>query len=56
MRVNPLFYRPAEVDVLIGDAGKAARLLGWKPQTSLEQLCVMMVEADLRRNKRGVSF
>lgn len=56
VRVNPLFYRPAEVDALIGDASKAAQVLGWKPQTSLEQLCAMMVEADLRRNRLGESY
>ena len=56
VRVNPKFYRPAEVELLIGDAGKALRELGWKPQTTLEQLCQMMVEADLRRNRAGVSF
>ena len=56
VRVNPRFYRPAEVELLIGDASKAERVLGWKPRTSLEQLCAMMVEADLRRNERGVSF
>jgi GDPmannose 4,6-dehydratase len=41
---------------LIGDAGKAERELGWKPTTTLEQLCSMMVEADLKRNERGQSF
>jgi len=56
VRVNPAFYRPAEVDLLVGDASKAARELGWRPQTSLENLCCMMVEADLRRVDRGVSF
>lgn len=56
LRVNPAFYRPSEVDLLIGDASKAARLLGWQAQTSLEKLCQMMVEADLQRNARGVSF
>ena len=35
---------------------KAERILGWKPQTTLEQLCQMMVEADLKRNERGFSF
>lgn len=54
--VNPKFYRPAEVDLLIGDPEKATRDLGWKPTTSLEQLCSMMVEADLRRNTQGFSF
>lgn len=56
IRVNPKFYRPAEVDLLIGSAEKAERELGWKPQTTLEQLCQMMVDADIRRNERGVSF
>jgi GDPmannose 4,6-dehydratase len=56
VRVSPRFYRPAEVDLLIGDASKAERELGWKPQTTLEQLCQMMVDADLRRNKAGFSF
>ncbi|AVS98109.1 GDP-mannose 4,6-dehydratase [Paracidovorax avenae] len=56
MRVNPKFYRPAEVDLLIGDPSKVKAKLGWAPQTSLEQLCQMMVEADLRRNKTGFSF
>jgi len=56
VRVNPKFYRPAEVELLIGDPGKAEKELGWKPSTTLEQLCQMMVEADLRRNKAGFSF
>ncbi|MDY0955998.1 MAG: GDP-mannose 4,6-dehydratase [Stenotrophomonas rhizophila] len=56
MRINPKFHRPAEVDLLIGNPEKAARVLGWKPQTTLEQLCQMMVEADLKRNERGFSF
>jgi len=56
MRINPKFYRPAEVDLLIGDPAKATAKLGWKPTTTLEQLCHMMVEADLRRNKIGYSF
>jgi GDPmannose 4,6-dehydratase len=56
VRVNPKFYRPAEVDLLIGDPGKAKRLLGWEPTTTLEELCRMMVEADLRRNEAGVSL
>ncbi|MRW87704.1 GDP-mannose 4,6-dehydratase [Pseudoduganella sp. FT26W] len=56
VRVNPKFYRPAEVELLIGDPAKAQQELGWKPSTTLEQLCQMMVEADLRRNKAGFSF
>jgi len=56
VRVNPKFHRPAEVDLLIGDAAKAKAKLGWEPKTSLEDLCKMMVDADLRRNKVGFSF
>jgi len=56
MRIDPQFYRPAEVELLIGDPAKATEALGWKPQTTLEQLCRMMVEADLRRNRAGFSF
>jgi GDPmannose 4,6-dehydratase len=56
MRVNPKFYRPAEVDLLIGNPAKAKAKLGWEPSTTLEQLCQMMVEADLQRNERGFSF
>jgi GDPmannose 4,6-dehydratase len=56
VRVNPKFYRPAEVELLIGDPEKAKRVLGWAPSTTLEQLCAMMVTADLRRNERGVSL
>jgi len=51
VRVNPYFYRPAEVDLLVGDATKASEKLGWTATTSLEALCAMMVEADLRRNQ-----
>jgi GDPmannose 4,6-dehydratase len=47
--VDPRFYRPAEVDVLQGDASKARKVLGWQPRVSLEEMVEMMVEADLRR-------
>jgi GDPmannose 4,6-dehydratase len=56
VRVNPKFYRPAEVELLIGNPEKAKRELGWEPKTTLEELCRMMVEADLIRNAHGVSF
>ncbi|KWO41044.1 GDP-mannose 4,6 dehydratase [Burkholderia sp. MSMB1459WGS] len=56
VRINPKFYRPAEVDLLIGDPAKARAELGWVPRTTLEQLCEMMVEADIRRNEIGFSF
>ncbi|MBQ9336575.1 MAG: GDP-mannose 4,6-dehydratase [Lentisphaeria bacterium] len=47
--IDPKFYRPAEVDLLLGDPSKAKRQLKWEPETSLEQLMSMMVEADLKR-------
>lgn len=56
VRVNPKFYRPAEVDLLIGDPKKAKEKLNWNATTDLEELCRMMVEADLRRNTNGFSF
>lgn len=56
MRINPQFYRPAEVDLLIGDASRAKEKIGWEPKTTLEELCDMMVKADLRRNEIGFSF
>ncbi len=56
VRVNPKFFRPSEVELLIGNAQKAKDVLGWEPKTSLEDLCKMMVEADMRRNEQGFSF
>jgi GDPmannose 4,6-dehydratase len=56
VKVNPRFYRPAEVELLIGNPAKAKARLGWEPKTTLEELCAMMVEADLRRNATGFSF
>ena len=46
VRIDDAFKRPAEVDLLVGDASKAARELGWKPQTTFEQLIRLMVDAD----------
>ena len=56
VRVDPRYYRPAEVDLLIGDASKAKRELGWEATTTLETLCSMMVEADLRRSLASKSY
>jgi GDPmannose 4,6-dehydratase len=56
--LNPKFMRPAEVDLLIGDATKAEKVLGWRPQTSFEDLVTMMVDADialLSGRLRGIS-
>ncbi|HEX3550215.1 MAG TPA: GDP-mannose 4,6-dehydratase [Candidatus Elarobacter sp.] len=47
--VDPRFYRPAEVDELVGDASKAYRALGWEPEVSFERLVEMMVQADVER-------
>jgi len=47
--IDPALFRPAEVDVLLGDPSKAHRLLGWQARTTLEELITMMVETDLRR-------
>ena len=49
LRINEKFYRPTEVDLLIGDASLARDVLGWRPEVSLESLCEMMVTADLKR-------
>ncbi len=56
VQVNPRFYRPAEVDLLIGNPDKARATLGWAPSTTLEELCKLMVEADLARVESGKSF
>ncbi len=56
VRVNPKFYRPAEVDQLMGNPRKAKEELDWEPVMKLEELCQNMVEADLRRNKQGFLF
>jgi GDPmannose 4,6-dehydratase len=47
--IDPAFYRPAEVDVLLGDASKARRALGWKPEIDLDRMIREMVDADLDR-------
>ena len=51
IRVDPKFIRPAEVDVLLGDAGKARQRLGWTPAISLEEMVAEMVDADLARHR-----
>ncbi|EPL9726825.1 TPA: GDP-mannose 4,6-dehydratase [Pseudomonas aeruginosa] len=56
IQVNPKFYRPAEVELLIGNPERAKKLLGWEPKTTLEELCDLMVKADLERVKTGKSF
>jgi len=53
VRTDPRFIRPAEVDLLIGDASKAKDKLGWTPDVTFEQLVNMMVDADLVRHSSG---
>jgi GDPmannose 4,6-dehydratase len=50
--LDPAFLRPAEVDLLVGDAAKAKRVLGWEPRTSFEELIALMVDADLELLQR----
>ena len=52
--IDPKFFRPAEVDLLLGDPSKARRQLGWEARTSLEDLIAMMVESDLKRQTYSV--
>ena len=56
VRINPAFYRPAEVEQLLGDPGKALREMGWAAKTPLKELCQSMVAADMTRVERGVSY
>ena len=53
VKINPKFYRPAEVELLIGDPTKAKHILNWESKTTLEELCEMMVKSDIERNKNG---
>jgi GDPmannose 4,6-dehydratase len=56
VRVDPIYFRPTEVDLLIGDAGKAQRKLGWKPKTTFAQLVREMVASDLAVAKREAAI
>ncbi len=53
VKVNPKFYRPAEVDMLIGNPEKAVRELSWKVKVTFKELCAMMMDADIERAKKG---
>jgi GDPmannose 4,6-dehydratase len=48
VRIDPRYFRPTEVDVLVGDASKAKRVLGWEPEVSYEQLAALMLASDLK--------
>jgi GDPmannose 4,6-dehydratase len=52
VEVDPKYYRPAEVDLLVGDYSKAKKLLNWEPKVTVEELCKEMVEADIQLFKR----
>jgi GDPmannose 4,6-dehydratase len=52
VEVSPEFYRPAEVESLIGDPSKAWRVIGWRPVTTVQELCTKMVDADIARHRR----
>ncbi|MCX7900261.1 MAG: GDP-mannose 4,6-dehydratase, partial [Methylocystis sp.] len=52
--IDPRFYRPAEVDVLLGDSSKARKALGWEPNITLDQMIREMVDADLERLRHEV--
>lgn len=54
VEVDPRYFRPTEVELLLGDAAKAMRKLGWKPKTTLKALCSMMVQEDLKAAKRDM--
>lgn len=55
VRIDPIYFRPTEVDLLIGDASKARQKLGWKPKTSFAQLVKEMVAGDLEAARREVA-
>ena len=50
VEIDPVYYRPAEVDALIGNFDKAKIQLNWQPETSFKELVYLMVEADLKAN------
>jgi len=54
VRVDEAFYRPAEVDLLIGDPSKARRRLGWEPKHTFRDLVAEMVQADLANIQRAI--
>ena len=53
VKINPKYYRPAEVELLLGDASKAKEVLGWESKTSLDELVKIMVDYDLEHNDYG---
>ena len=53
VKVDPRYFRPAEVETLLGDPSKAAEKLGWKPEITVEEMCAEMVEQDLIEAKKN---
>ena len=53
MRINPRYFRPSEVDTLLGDPGKAKEKLGWVPEITAQEMCAEMVEEDLKAARRA---
>merc|ERR1719240_2132369 len=53
VKIDPKYFRPTEVELLIGDPSKAKEKLGWVPKTSMQELCKEMVEADIRLVEKG---
>ena len=53
VKINPKYYRPAEVEFLLGDASKAKKVLGWEPTTGIDELVKIMVDYDLEHNDYG---
>jgi GDPmannose 4,6-dehydratase len=56
VRIDPKYYRPTEVDVLLGDATKAKNALGWTPKTSFQDLVKIMLAADLKEEGLEIPF
>ena len=54
VRIDPRYFRPAEVETLLGDPSKAREKLGWTPTTTLEELVAEMVDADVEEAKKRV--
>jgi GDPmannose 4,6-dehydratase len=52
MRIDPRYFRPAEVETLLGDPSKAKQQLGWEPQITAQEMCAEMVAADLLTARR----
>lgn len=52
VKIDPYYYRPTEVDILVGDAGKARKHFGWEPKVSFQDLIIMMLDADIEAERR----